>query len=149
MINNPSAIVVGAGGELYVFDGGNQKLKRISADPTRAVTTLAGRADVGQGFADGPGTQARFRAQLGMACTPEGALLIADTANFRLRQVVPGTDAASTWVTTVAGSGRLGTALGTGAEAELSIPAGVAVMPDGASYLVTDAFNNLIRRVVR
>jgi DNA-binding beta-propeller fold protein YncE len=149
MINNPSAIGVNAAGEVYVLDAGNQKLKRIAADPMHAVTTLAGKADAGQGYADGKGTEARFRAQMGLAMGPDGEVYLADTANFRIRKVIPGTDAASTAVYTIAGSGKLGTTLGEGSVADLSMPAGLAMLPDGGSLLVSDAFNNVVRRVVR
>ncbi|MRI86856.1 hypothetical protein FGE12_01595 [Aggregicoccus sp. 17bor-14] len=146
--NNPSAIAVGSAGEVFVFEGYSQKLKRIAPEAPHAVTTLAGK-DGAQGFADGPGNQARFRAQMGLAVGPVGEIYIADTANFRLRKVITGADAASSRVYTIAGSGKLGLTLGSGSQADLSIPAGLAVVPSDESILVTDAFNNVIRRVIR
>jgi DNA-binding beta-propeller fold protein YncE len=146
--NNPSAIAIGAGGELYVLDGGNQRIRRISADGNRAVVTLAGKEANAAGFADGPGTEARFRAQLGMVLTLEGDLLVADTANFRIRKVMLGTDAASTQVYTVAGTGRLGTRLGSGDKADIVAPTGLALTP-AARVLVSDSYNHVIRLMTR
>jgi DNA-binding beta-propeller fold protein YncE len=146
--NNPSAIVVTTGGELYVLDGGNQRIRRISADAARSVETLAGKADNPAGFADGPGTQARFRAQLGMTLSLEGDLLVADTANFRIRKVVPGEDAASTHVYTIAGTGRLGTHLGPGDKADIVAPTGITLNL-AARVLVSDSYNHVIRLMTR
>ena len=146
--NNPSAIVVGAGGELYVLDGGNQRIRRISAAEERAVVTLAGKEANPAGYADGPGTEARFRAQLGMTLTLEGDLLVADTANFRIRKVAVGADAASTQVFTVAGTGRLGTRLGTGDKTDIVAPTGLTMNP-AARVLVSDSYNHVIRLMTR
>jgi DNA-binding beta-propeller fold protein YncE len=146
--NNPSAIAVGAGGELYVLDGGNQRIRRISAGPERAVQTLAGKEANPAGFADGPGTEARFRAQLGMTLTLEGDLLVADTANFRIRKVALGEDAASTRVFTVAGTGRLGTRLGSGDNSDIVAPTGLTLNP-AARVLVSDSYNHVIRLMTR
>jgi DNA-binding beta-propeller fold protein YncE len=146
--NNPSAIVVGAGGELYVLDGGNQRIRRISADAARAVQTLAGKEENPAGYADGTGKEARFRAQMGMTLTLEGDLLVADTANFRIRKVSPGADAGSTLVFTVAGTGRLGTRLGTGDKTDIVAPTGIVLNP-ATRVLVSDSYNHVIRLMTR
>ena len=73
-------------------------------------------------------------------------LEITPTGTF-FREVVLGGSAALTQVFTVAGSGRLGTALGIAAQSDLVAPAGLALLGDG-SLLVSDSFNNTIRRVV-
>ncbi|MDY7232493.1 N,N-dimethylformamidase beta subunit family domain-containing protein [Hyalangium rubrum] len=146
--NNPSAIAVGRGGELYVMDGGNQRLRRISAGPERTVVTLAGSDSTPAGYADGLGTQARFRAQMGMVVTPANELMVADTANFRIRKVVPGEEAATTRVYTLAGTGRLGTHLGTGEQADIVSPAGLTINP-AERLLVSDSYNHVIRIITR
>jgi sugar lactone lactonase YvrE len=146
--NNPSAIAVAPTGEIYVFDAGNQRVRRISADASHAVTTIAGLAAMPLGFADGAGTEARFRAQMGLLFTPAGDLLVADTANFRIRRLTPGTDASSTQVCTFAGNGAAGVATGGGSVAQITAPTGLALMPDGR-VLVTDDYHNLIRVMTR
>jgi sugar lactone lactonase YvrE len=135
----PSAIAWTPSG-LYVVDAGNARIRRVSLDPPHAVTTIAGTT---AGLDDGDGTAARFRAQLGLAADATGRLFVADTGNHRLRSVVPGGSAEGTSVRTVAGTGRTGTALGTGDATDLVLPAGVAVRPDGA-LLVTDAHHGRV-----
>lgn len=146
--NNPSAIAVGASGALYVYGGGYALLRRIAPAAPHAVSTVAGAGPARFGFADGPGTQARFRAQMGLAASPAGDLFLADTANYRIRKILPGADAASTQVLTIAGTGRQGTALGSGDVADLVAPAGVAVGPSGRIY-VSDSYNQVIRVITR
>ncbi len=85
---------------------------------------------------------------MGMVVLSSGEVLLADTANFRLRVVIPGTSAADTRVLTVAGSGRIGTQLGTGAETDLVAPTGLAVLPDGR-IIVSDSYNNTLRVLTR
>lgn len=146
--NFPSALTVAPDGTVYVLDAGNQRVRRIAPTPAHPVETIAGDAEYSAGYEDGSGAEARFRAQMGMVMLPEGAVLLADTANFRLRKIIPGTGAADTQVYTVAGSGLIGTRLGGGEEADLVAPTGLAVLPDDR-ILVTDSFNNTIRRVTR
>ncbi len=145
---HPTALALGNHGELYVFDTGNQLLRRINADPGRSVTTLAGRLFDSFGFNDGPGDQAQFRMQMGIAATPEGHVLLTDTANFRIRKVVPGADAATTRVFTIAGSGRMGSTLGSGAVADIVAPTGIAVGRSGKLY-VSDSYHQVIRELTR
>ncbi|XXF80245.1 hypothetical protein P2318_10970 [Myxococcaceae bacterium GXIMD 01537] len=146
--NGPSAVAVAPSGEVYVMDSGNQRLRRISAGGSRAVTTIAGRPDNPVGFADGGGMVARFRAQAGLVLTRGGELLLSDTGNFRLRGVVPGATQAATQVYTFAGSGRVGTALGSGEAADIVAPAGLALLPD-ERLLVSDSYNNVVRLIRR
>ncbi|AKQ68257.1 hypothetical protein A176_005169 [Myxococcus hansupus] len=143
----PSALALGGVGTLYVLDTVSQRLRRVSLQGSRAVVTLAGTgAGTPFGFQDGPGSDARFRAQLGMVMGPQGELLLADTANLRLRKIIPGENAAATRVFTFAGSGRVGTALGRADAADLSAPVGLAFDAGGLLY-VSDAFNQVIRVV--
>ena len=48
----------------------------------------------------------------------------------------------------VSGSGKVGTTLGSGAETDLSAPAGLAALPD-TRILVTDSFQNVVRMINR
>lgn len=156
--NNPSALAVGKGGEIFVFDSGNQALRRIDPRPPHAVVTLAGRKD-GQitgywqqgrsfGFADGTGSSARFLAQMGLAVDGAGALLLADAGNARVRKIIPGTDAVSTQVFTLAGSGRVGVRTGAADQSDLTTPAGLVVTQDDRVF-VTDPYHGRILEIVR
>src|SRR5207302_10754490 len=125
----------------------NGVLRRIAAGPG-AVSTIAGAGQRLFGDRDGAGDTARFRAQMGMVITSAGELLLADTANYRVRKVIPGADAHSTQVLTVAGSGRQGTRLGAADQSDLVAPTGLALLPNNA-VLVSDSFNNVIRLIQR
>jgi len=61
---------------------------------------------------------------------------------------VLGADAASTQVFTVAGTGRLGTRLGTGDKADIVAPTGLTMNP-AARVLVSDSYNHVIRLMTR
>jgi hypothetical protein len=142
--NGPSAITRAPDGALYVIDSANRRIRRIAPDSSHAVTTVAG-GELPFGYADGPASEARFRAQMGLAMNSAGELLIADTANFRIRKLVrPGDPTAHVY--TVAGSGKAGTNLGSANTADLAAPAGLAILPD-RRILVSDSFHNVIRTI--
>lgn len=120
-----------------------QGVFEISTDPEfePVVSTLAGT--LGEGFADGPRADARFRYPSGIARDAQGNLFIADTANHRIRMLQPdGT------VATIAGDGSFGMAVGSGAVAAFAFPAAVAAGPDGNLY-VADTFNHRICKLTR
>ncbi len=76
--NLPQALALDALGNLYVSDVGNHRIRRIDVDGT--VKTVAGDGEAG--FRDGPGNEARFFGQEGLAVSPEGnALYVADGTN--------------------------------------------------------------------
>jgi sugar lactone lactonase YvrE len=58
----------------------------LTATAQSTVTTLAGVSGA-TGFADGPAASSTFYFPEGVACTPAGAVYVADTANGRLRAV--------------------------------------------------------------
>lgn len=156
--NTPSALALSATGDIYVMDAGNQRVRKISGISPYAVTTIAG-TDNGVldgywqqggsfGFQDGPGDKARFLAQLGLVMSPYGELLLADAGNGRIRKIILGADRATTNVYTIAGTGRVGTALGTGAQSDLVSPAGLAIMAN-EKILISDPYNNVIRLMTR
>ena len=134
--NTPSGIAADAQGNLYVADTGNHAIRRIGIDGQ--VSTLAGGS---QGFADGPGAQARFDAPMGIAVDAQGQVYVADTWNDRIRVI----DRAGN-VRTLAGGDRPGRVDALGAEARFDTPVALAIDAHGA-VLVADLFNNAVRRV--
>lgn len=105
-----------------------------------AVTTFAGGGIAGAAV-DGIGSDARFDNPIGIAS--DGAnLYIADSNNRMIRQLVISTSE----VTTLAGSGELGSADGTGLLAEFMSPNGVVA--EGGNLYVTDSSDNKIRKIV-
>lgn len=109
-------------------------------DPgTGVITVLAGTAGAA-GFADGTGTAAQFNRPYGMARASDGALLVADQGNHRIRKVT-----LAGVVTTFAGTGTAGSTNGTLAAASFNGPQDVAVR--GNVVYVADTLNFLVRRI--
>jgi NHL repeat len=106
------------------------------------ISTVAGNGASAFAGDGGPATLASIDEPNGVAGTPDGSFLIADTANNRIRRVAPdGT------ITTVAGTGTAGyNGEGVATLADLNHPEGVGALPDGG-FLIADTGNNRIRHV--
>lgn len=135
----PNALALDKDGTLLVADSRNHRIRRVT--PGGVVTTIAGGgAPNGPGGqAEGPAPEARFRYPSGVAVTPDGAVLIADTGNHRICRLKDGT------VSLLAG-GSAGSRDGQGAAAQFQAPATLTLSPDGALW-VLDAATGAIRRV--
>jgi hypothetical protein len=107
------------------------KIRVIAPDPRRTVVTLAGGAV--EGFQDGTGATARLRAQGGALWDGTG-LLFSDPGSHRIRRLIPGADAASSTVQTIAGSGSAGMVDGPGGIATFMVPLGLWRGLDGGIY---------------
>src|SRR5207248_1570929 len=114
----PFGVAVDAAGNVYVADGDNHSIRKVTAGGV--VTTLAGSGTFD--FADGTGAAAQFHDARGVAVDAAGNVYVAEYGNQRLRKV-----AAAGVVTTLAGSGTAGFADGTGAAAQLNNPWSLAV----------------------
>ncbi len=127
------------GTNLFVTDSYNHTIRKIVI-ATGAVTTIAGSAGV-SGAADGTGNAARFNIPLGI--TTDGTnLYVADYTNNTIRQIVISTGV----VTTLAGSGSIGGADGTGPGATFNGP--ISITTDGTNLYVSDLNNYVIRQIV-
>ncbi|KAJ1634575.1 hypothetical protein T492DRAFT_611149, partial [Pavlovales sp. CCMP2436] len=100
------------------------------------VSTIAGSREAA--FMDGLGPMASFRGPLGICCDSEGAILVADADNRRIRKIKAG------HVTTLAGTGALGCT--DGASATFHDPVGICLDASGTIY-VCDAGSHNIRRI--
>lgn len=79
-------ITVDAAGNLFVTDGSNQMVRKIT--PAGAVTSVAGSA-IQVGSADGVGSAARFSWPQGIVADPQGFLYVADSSNGTIRKISP------------------------------------------------------------
>ena len=133
----PYAIAVDVSGNLYVADGGNKTIRKIT--PTGVAATLAGTAG-SVGSADGTGSAARFSALNGLAVDGSGNLYVADAG--AIRKITPAGE-----VTTLAGiADTSGSTDATGSDARFYGPLGVAV-DEGGNVYVGDSGNNTIRKI--
>jgi sugar lactone lactonase YvrE len=139
--NDPVAVALGPGGELYVADDEDQTIRKIAPDGT--VTTLAGKAGEA-GRVNGVGEAARFDGPWSIAVDAAGTVYVGEQDGHTIRTITPGGS-----VTTLAGEpGRYGWVDGVGAEARLYFPFGMAVGPDGLLY-VADVNANRSASVLR
>ena len=133
----PNSVAVDAAGNVYVADGGRNKIRKITA--AGIVTTLAGSGL--SGAADGTGSAASFNSPTDLAVDGAGNIYVADIYNHKIRKIT-----ASGVVTTLAGSGVEGSTNGTGTAASFFYPNGVAVDAVGNVY-VADVGNHRIRKI--
>jgi sugar lactone lactonase YvrE len=134
-------IAVDGTGNIYVTDGYNQTIRKItptlaSGVKTWVVTTIAGALDQ-FGSADGVGPAARFYYPEGIAVDGAGTLYVADSGNNSIRKITPTlVNGVTQWaVTTLAGKA-----------AQFNNPDGIAVDGGGNVY-VADEYNDLIRKI--
>jgi DNA-binding beta-propeller fold protein YncE len=142
----PAGLALDGAGHLYVADAGNNRVRKIS--PERIITTIAGSGPTGYlrgGFGGdgGPATEAELNTPTAVIVAPDGAVLIADARNNRVRRIAPdGT------IATLAGNGTEGFRGdgGPAADAELDFPSGLALDAAGSLY-IADTDNHRVRRV--
>ncbi len=138
-LNYPTGIAVDKSGSLYIADGLNNRVRKVSGG---TISTLAGNGTAGFTGDKGSATSAELNNPTGVAVDSSGNVYIADSGNNVVRMVANGT------ITTFAGNNIAGysgdMALATGAQ--LSNPVGVAVDSSGNVY-IADSGNNVIREV--
>ncbi len=133
----PYGVAVDAAGTVYVADTYNHKIRKISS--TGAVSTLAGSGS--PGFANGSGIDASFNNPSGVAVDAQGNVYVADSENHKIRKIT-----AAGIVSTLAGSGSVGSTDGSGIDASFNYPDGLTIDATGTLY-VADTFNNKIRKI--
>ncbi len=136
--DKPMDVAIDAGGNLYVADALNHRIRKIT--PDKVVTTIAGSGVAG--FADASiAKEGQFLFPTGLAVDSDGVeLYIADRGNHRIRLVSDGA------LTTLAGSGTSGLINGLAAAAQFSSPTGVALGRSG-NLIVADRDNHVIRQI--
>ncbi len=150
-LNGPRAVFVDPGGNLYIADTGDQRVRMVAAG-TQLISTVAGTGtacstSTGACGDGGLGTAAQLNMPSGLAMDMQGNLYIADSGDDRIRMLAAG------YITTVAGTGsQCGSSTSTcgdGASALLasfSNPTGLFV--DSASNLwVADTGDNRVREI--
>jgi uncharacterized protein (TIGR03437 family) len=138
---NPCGVAVDGSGNLYIVDGSNQRIRKVSSNGI--ITTVAGTGSAGFSGDGGPATGAKLSFPSGVAVDGSGNIYIGDSTNNRVRKVSP-----SGIITTVAGTGSPGFSGdgGPATSAQLFWPDGVVVDGSGNIY-IADEGNDRIRLV--
>ena len=132
--NNPGGIVIDKSGNLYVADGLNYRIRKIT--PNGQVSTFAGSGTPGN--TDGSAAVAQFIYVSDIVIDAKGNLYVTD--DNRIRKI-----SQLGVVSTIAGSDA-GYADGDGASAKFDSPTGLGIDAQGNIY-VADAANNRIRKI--
>jgi len=140
-LDSPNGVAVDSSFNIYIGDTHNQRVRLVTFT-TGIISTLAGtgvKTYTADGVAANSSALARPR---GLAISPNGTLLIADSDNDRVRAVSGGS------ISTVVGSGQQGfsgdTALGTASA--IDTPRVVAATANN-NVLVADTENDRVRTV--
>ena len=86
-LHGPAALVEDGAGNWYVADTGNHRIRKIAA--SGIITTVAGTGEPGGNGDGGPALLAQLNAPRGLAFDALRNLLIADSANGRIRKLTP------------------------------------------------------------
>ena len=147
-LRDPTGVAVDSDGNLYIADAANDRIRKVDLNGT--ITTIAGNGVGGFSGDGGPATAAMLDCPTRIAFDGFGNLFIADQCNHRIRRVDR-----NGIITTVAGSGTPGAALGgfsgdggPATAAQFKHPTAVTIDSGGNMY-ITDQLNNRIRRVDR
>ena len=146
VLNYPRGVAVDASGNLFIADGNNGRIRKVSGG---IITTVAGGGT--SNLDNIPATSAGL-SPYGVAVDASGNLFIADYGNNRIREVSGGI------ITTVAGNGNAPVyVLGVfspdyngdnipATSAALAHPSGIALDANG-NLFIADSVNNRIRKV--
>jgi sugar lactone lactonase YvrE len=134
--NTPSALALGPGGDLFVADTANNRIRKIT--PDGHVSTVAG--DGTAGYVDGPAAKAQFNGPIGLAVSEGGDIYVADTYNDVIRMITTEGE-----VTTIAGAAIPGYADGEQKSALFDTPCGIVIVNN--TLIVADTGNDRLRRV--
>ncbi len=127
---------------VYFADTGNGTIRELHVDPDY-LSTVAGIGQNGYYGDGGPAISAALAYPQGVALDSDGDVIIADSANYRLRVVPPDGS-----IFNAAGNGSLSFSgdAGPALSAQLNNPEGLAIDTSGNIYFA-DTGNNVIREV--
>ena len=124
-------------GGAYVSESNGNRIRYVAADGTTSTAAGTGTA----GYLDGAASTAQFNFPTRMTLDSQGAVLIADGGNNRIRKLSGQT------VSTVAGSGTAGFLDGSATSAQFNNPLGIVYNPANGVTYVADSGNHRVRAI--
>ena len=142
-LNFPAGVAVDGGGNIYIADRDNHKIRKVTAG-SGLITVVAGNGSAAFAGDNGLATAASINAPTGIAVDAIGNIYFADTGNHRIRRVAVGTGL----ITTVTGNGAatFGGDNGPATAASINGPTGIA-LDSGGNLYIADTFNYRLRKV--
>jgi trimeric autotransporter adhesin len=131
---NPVGVAVDSAGNTYIADALTNTIRKVA---NGVITTVAGGGT--QLGDNGPATGAQLNSPAGVAVDSPGNLYIADTYNFRIREV------SNAVIATVAGGGTQTGDNGPATGAQVFLPVSIAEDSAGNLYFATG--DNRVRKV--
>lgn len=128
-LNMPHELRFDARGDMYVAERDNHVIRKIDMK-TRMISTVVGTGVAGYGGDGGPGTKAQLRQPHSIFFTPDGALLICDLGNQKIRSLNTTTGIISPYEVT---------------GEELKGPRTLSAGPNGDLYLALREGNSILR----
>jgi len=148
-LNFPYRVTVDHSGNLFIADASNCVIRRVAAG-TGVITTVAGNGICAFNGDNLPATSAALNDPYGLIVDDAGNLYIADSANFRIREVPATTSGNMTagYMYTIAGTNYAPTIgdNGPATSAMLYFPLGIAMDKDG-NLFIADTYHGRIREV--
>lgn len=139
-LRKPAGIAVDAGGNVYIADTGNHRVRKVSTDGI--IRTIAGTGQAGFS-GDGVADRVMLNTPMDVKVNSAGNVYIADTGNHRVRMITP-----DGMLRTLAGTGEAGRGVDLvgAASSALNYPSALALGPNGDLY-IADWQNFLVRKV--
>ena len=140
-LSSPAAVALDAGGNVYIADRDNGRIRIVNRAGT--IATVAGSSSA-NGIGDGgPAASAGLAAPQGVAVDGAGDIFVSDTGHNRVREVF-----ANGTIVTLAGNGNRGYAGDGGPAPGAQFNAPLALAMDAAGNLyVADSANNAVRAI--
>lgn len=138
-LSHPSGIAVDSDGNLYIADGENHRIRKVTRDGL--ISTIAGTGEAGSDGDGGPATKAKVGCPYSARPAADRSVFIADVCSDTVRQVLP-----SGTIRTVAGGGKVLGDGGLATQASLAHPDDMILDAAGNLY-IADTVHHRIRKV--
>lgn len=139
-LSTPQGLAVDTAGNVYISDGGNYRIRVVSADGT--ISTFAGNGTPGYSGDGGPALNASFLFPEGLTFDAAGNLFVVDAGFAHIRRIAQSDQT----ITTVAGASHYAGDGGLATFALLYVPRGLATDSAG-NVFIADSGNSVVRKI--